>query len=409
MKIVIIGFSLAGYTASRYILMNAPKTEMEIFDEDNYPYYPRPSLYEVLSGESPLDKILLHPAKWYEDRGIKLHLGVSVKSIKVEDKEIILGSGESVSYDKLLLANGARPSIPPLKGTDKKGVFSIRTIDDVLSIKEYVKGKKDAIVIGGGLLGLEASESLGRLGLRTTVLEFAPWLLPRQIDTEGSDVLINEFEKRGVKTRCGTQTEEITGDDKVTGVKVKGGYTIPAQLVVFATGIRSNIELPKEAGINVNKGVVVDDHLRTNIEDIYAAGDVAEHKGRVYGIIPATTEQAQTAAANMIGKETVYNGTVASNTLKIEDIDLTSIGIVNPEGNEYEQIRYADADKCTYKKIVLKDGKIVGAVLIGDRKIVKPMTDIISKGINVEDVKQEILKEDFDFNQFIAKNSPKKT
>jgi nitrite reductase (NADH) large subunit len=403
MKVVIIGFSLAGYTASRYILMNAPKTEIEIFNEDKYPYYPHPSLYGVLSGESSVDSILLHQAKWYEERGIKLHLGVSVKSIKADDKEIVLVNGERVSYDKLLLANGARPFIPPLKGADKNGVFALRTIDDALTIREYAKGKKNAVVIGGGLLGLEASEALGKLGLKTTVLEFAPWLLPRQIDREGSDMLISEFEKRGAKIRCGAQTEEIIGDTKVSGVKIKDGDTIPAQLVIFATGIRSNIELSKEAGINVNKGVIVDDYLRTNFEDIYAAGDVAEHRGRVYGIIPATTDQAQIAAANMIGKETIYSGTVALNTLKVAGIDLTSIGIVNPETQEYEQIRKMDAEKCLYKKIVLKNGKVVGSILIGDRKSVKPITEIITEGISVEEVKNELLKEDFNLKKILTK------
>lgn len=403
MKVVIIGFSLAGYTASRYILMNAPETEIEVFNEDRYPYYPHPSLYGVLSGEASIESILLHPAKWYEEKGIKLHLGVSVKSIKAEDKEIVLNNGERVSYDKLLLANGARPFIPPLKGADKKGVFALRTIDDALTIREYAKGKKNAVVIGGGLLGLETSDALGKLGLKTTVIEFAPWLLPRQIDREGSDILIGEFEKRGVKISCGAQTEEIIGDTRVSGVKVKDGDTIPAELVIFATGIRSNIELPKESGINVNRGVIVDDHLRTNVEDIYAAGDITEHKGRVYGIIPATTEQAQIAAANIIGKETVYKGTVASNILKVAGLDLASIGLVNPETKEYEQIRKMDAEKGLYKKIVLKDGKIVGSILIGDRKSFKPITDIITEGINVEEAKNELLKEDFDLKKLLPK------
>ncbi|MEM3586736.1 MAG: FAD-dependent oxidoreductase [Candidatus Jordarchaeaceae archaeon] len=403
MKFVIIGFSLAGYTASRYILMNAPKTEIEVFNEDRYPYYPHPSLYGVLSGETSVDSILLHPAKWYEERGIKLHLGVSVKSIEAANKEIVLGNGERVTYDKLLLANGARPFIPPLNGADKKGVFSLRTIDDALAIREYAKGKRDAVVIGGGLLGLETADALGKLGLKTTVLEFAPWLLPRQIDREGSNILVSEFEKRGVKIRCGAQTEEIIGNTKVSGVKVKDGDRIPAELVIFATGIKSNIELPKEAGINVNRGVIVDDYLRTNVEDIYAAGDVAEHKGRVYGIIPATTEQAQIAAANIIGKETVYKGTVASNILKVAGLDLASIGLVNPETKEYEEIRQIDTEKGLYKKIVLKDGKIVGSILIGDRKSFKPMTEIITEGITVEEVKNELLKENFDLKKLLPK------
>ncbi len=401
MKIVIIGFSLASFTAIRHILSNAPGTEIEVFTDEEYAYYPRPRLYGVLSGESLPDKIVMYPVKWYEDNGVKVHLGASVKSINSKNNEISLQNGEKVHYDKLLLANGAYSFVPSLKGIDKKGVFALRTIDDALAIKEYAQNKKNSVVIGGGLLGLEISAALKKLGLNVTILEFAPWLLPRQIDSEGSDVLIGEFEKMGLEIKCGVQTDEIIGDSEVAGVKIKGGETIPAELVICATGIRSNIELPKKVGINVNRGVIVDEHLRTNIDNIYAAGDIAEHNGRVYGIIPATTEQAQIAAANMIGKETVYNGTVAMNSLKIVGIDLTSIGLVNPETKEYEQIREVNADKCQYKKIVLKDGKVLGSIIIGERKSIKPMTDIIKEGVNVEKVKHELLKEDFDLKKWV--------
>ncbi|MBW1933486.1 MAG: FAD-dependent oxidoreductase, partial [Candidatus Freyarchaeota archaeon] len=195
------------------------------------------------------------------------------------------------------------------------------------------------------------------------------------------------------------QTEEILGNAEVSGVKTKDGETLPAELVVCATGIRSNIELPRESGIEVNRGVVVDDYLRTSAEDVYAAGDIAEHRVRVYGIIPAAAEQAQIAAANMVGKETVYTGTVSMNSLKVVGVDLTSIGLVNPETEEYEQIRRVDAEKCLYKKIVLKDGKVVGAILIGDRKSVKPLTEIIRQEVNVEKVKHNLLDEDFDIKK----------
>ncbi|MFB0562690.1 MAG: NAD(P)/FAD-dependent oxidoreductase [Candidatus Lokiarchaeia archaeon] len=401
MKIVIVGFSLASFTTIRHVLSVAPESEIKVFTEEKYPYYPRPSLYRVLSGESSADDIVMYPAKWYEDKGVKMHLGASVKSIDVKNNEIILDNGEKISYDKLLLANGAHPFVPPVKGADKNGVFAFRNIDGALTVREYAKDKNNAVVIGGGLLGLEISAALRKLGLNVTILEFSPWLLPRQIDQEGSDILVGEFEKLGVKILCGAQTEEILGGAEVSGVKIKDGDTIPAELVICATGIRSNIELPRESGINVNRGVIVDQYLRTNIENIYAAGDITEHNGRVYGIIPATTEQARIAAANMIGEETVYNGTVAMNSLKLVGIDLTSIGLVNPETEEYEQIRKIDADKCQYKKIVLKDGKVVGAIIIGERKSVKPMTDIIKEGINVEEIKHVLLKDDFNLKKFV--------
>lgn len=403
MKIVIVGFSLAGFTACRHLLQNAPGYDIEIFTDEKYPYYPRPSLYRVLSGESKVSDIFIYPLSWYEERNVKVHLDTPVKSIQTGENQIVLAGGDRVSYDSLLLANGARSFIPPVKGGDKRGVFALRTIDDALAIREYAKKRRSAVVVGGGLLGLEVSAALRKLGLKVTILEFAPWLLPRQIDREGSNVLVGEFEKMGMEIRCGVQTEEVVGNAEVSGLKLKSGETIPADLVIFATGIRSNIELAREAGINVNRGVVVDDYMRTSVENIYAAGDIAEHRGRVYGIIPATTEQAQIAAANMIGKKMVYRGTVALNTLKVAGIDLTSIGLVNPETQDYEQIRKVEAEKCLYKKVVLKDGKIVGAIIIGDRKSAKPMTDIIKEEVNVEKVKNKILQEGFDLNQLLKK------
>ncbi|MBS7249143.1 MAG: NAD(P)/FAD-dependent oxidoreductase [Candidatus Freyarchaeota archaeon] len=403
MKIVIVGFSLAGFTACRYLLQNAPDNNIEIFTDEKYPYYPRPSLYRVLSGESAISDIFIYPLSWYKERNVKVHLDTPVKSIQTSENQIVLNGGDRVSYDSLLLANGARSFIPPVKGADKRGVFALRTIDDALAIREYAKKRKDAVVVGGGLLGLEISAALRKLGLNVTILEFAPWLLPRQIDQEGSNVLLNEFEKMGMEIRCGVQTEEVLGNAEVSGLKLKSGETIQADLVIFATGIRSNIELPREAGINVNRGVIVDDYMRTSVENIYAAGDIAEHRGRVYGIIPATTEQAQIAAANMIGKKMVYKGTVALNTLKVAGIDLTSIGLVNPETQDYEQIRKIEAEKCLYKKVVLKDGRIVGAIIIGDRKSAKPMTEIIKEEINVEKVKNIILEEEYDLNQLLKK------
>ncbi|MBS7268116.1 MAG: NAD(P)/FAD-dependent oxidoreductase [Candidatus Freyarchaeota archaeon] len=403
MKIVIVGFSLAGFTACRYLLQNAPDNNIEIFTDEKYPYYPRPSLYRVLSGESAISDIFIYPLSWYKERNVKVHLDTPVKSIQTSENQIVLNGGDRVSYDSLLLANGARSFIPPVKGADKRGVFALRTFDDALAIREYAKKRKDAVVVGGGLLGLEISAALRKLGLNVTILEFAPWLLPRQIDQEGSNVLLNEFEKMGMEIRCGVQTEEVLGNAEVSGLKLKSGETIQADLVIFATGIRSNIELPREAGINVNRGVIVDDYMRTSVENIYAAGDIAEHRGRVYGIIPATTEQAQIAAANMIGKKMVYKGTVALNTLKVAGIDLTSIGLVNPETQDYEQIRKIEAEKCLYKKVVLKDGRIVGAIIIGDRKSAKPMTEIIKEEINVEKVKNIILEEEYDLNQLLKK------
>jgi nitrite reductase (NADH) large subunit len=278
--------------------------------------------------------------EWYKNRGINVQLGKKVLRIQTELKELLLDDQSILTYDKLLLANGGHSFIPPIKGAEKTGVFTLRTIRDALTIKLFTK---KAIVIGGGLLGLEFASSLRNLGQQATVVEIFPRLLPRQLDQDGATILKNRITSRGIDIVLGAKTVEILGRNTVSGILLDSGKEISGNLILISAGMRSNTKLALEAGIKVNRGIVVDGRLRTSTKDVYAIGDVAEFEGTVYGIIPAALEQARIAAANILGTEhNVYAGTIPSNTLKVFDVDLISVGLVNPEEPKYEEIKKID-------------------------------------------------------------------
>ena len=398
MHVVIIGSGVAGVTAARTIRENDPKAKISVYTNENHLYYPRPRLYEVLSGEAEPREIYMFSEEWYEKRRIKVHLNKKVLGIETARKELLLEGRSRVKYDKLLLANGAHPFVPPIKGVEKTGVFSLRSIKDALTIKEYTKKTRKAIIIGGGLLGLEFAASLRKLGQQVEVVEIFPRLLPRQLDQDGATILKDRIERRGINIVLGVKTEEILGKKMVSGILLNNGKEFSGNLVLISAGVRSNTDLAVEAGIRVDKGVVVDEYLQTSVNDVYAAGDVAEFEGRVYGIIPVAMEQAKIAAINMLEKEKqVYKGTIPSNTLKIVGVELTSMGLVNPEGSQYEEIKKIDKEKGVYKKIVFEQGKIVGAIILGDRKGVMSIKKLMDQEIDVTKYKDLLLKDDFDY------------
>jgi len=403
MHMVIVGGGVAGVTAARTIRENDSKAKISVYADENHLYYPRPRLYEVLSGEAKPQEICMFSGEWYGKRGIKVHLNKKVLGVDAAKKEILLEDRSRVNYDKLLLANGARSVIPPIKGVEKTGVFTLRSIRDALIINEYTKKTRKAIIIGGGLLGLEFAASLRKLGQQVEVVEIFPRLLPRQLDQDGATILKDQIEARGINIVLGVKTEEILGKETVSGILLGDGKELSGNLVLISAGVKSNTELAVEAGIKVDKGIVVDQYLQTSVDDIHAAGDAAEFEGRVYGIIPAAVEQAKIVAVNMLEKEKQsYKGTIPSNTLKIVGIDLTSMGIVNPEGPQYEEIRKIDKRKGVYKKIVLEQGKIVGAIILGDTRDVTPIKKLMDQKTDVAKYKDSLLEDDFDYRKIIT-------
>jgi nitrite reductase (NADH) large subunit len=401
--VVIVGNGVAGVTAARAIKENNPEIQVSVFTDETSQYYPRPRLYDVLSGNANSSDIVVFSEQFYEKAGILVHLNKKVTRVDTKRKELTINDKTNVSYDKLLLANGAHCFVPPITGAEKNGVFTLRTMEDALAINEAAKKTKRAIVVGGGLLGLEFASSLNKLGQQVTVVELFSRLLPRQLDNDGAAILKKRVESRGVNIVLGAKTVEVLGHTKVSGIMLDSGETIHGDIVLFSAGIRSNIELALEAGLKTNRGVVVDNQLRTSAEDVYAMGDVAEFEGNVYGIIPAAMEQARIAATNITKEEQQeYNGTVPSNTLKVMDIELTSIGIINPENSKLEEIKETNQQKGIYKKLVLDQGKIVGAILLGDKKPVTSIKRLITQETDITKHKNLVLKDDFDFKKVAA-------
>lgn len=402
-RYVIVGNGVAGVTAARTIAAADPGADIQMFSAERYPYYSRPRLWEFLAGEIGLKDLYFYPPSWYEERGIRLHLDRPVARLDLGNRQVHLADGTAVPYDRLLLATGARSFVPPIAGTEKKGVFTLRTIDDAQAMRDWVQvGCQRAIAIGGGLLGLETARALRLLGAEVTVVEMFPYLLPRQLDPEGAEVLTTLIGEMGLSIVTGAVTEAILGQDHATGIRLKDGREIPGDLILISAGVRSEVTLAKEAGLTVNRGTAVDAYLRTSAEGVYAAGDAAEFEGRVYGIIPAAIEQARVAGAHMAGQDVApYQGTVPANTLKIVGIDLTSVGVVSPEEEGYQELRWQDEAGRRYKKFVLRDGKLVGAILLGDKADAAAVSQLITRGVDVSAHVQDLLEEGFDFQALL--------
>lgn len=397
MKIIIVGNGLAGTIAAKTVRELDPEAGIEIFAEEKYAYYPRPNLIEFLAGRLPYEKLFAFPEIWSVRQRIGLHFGDRVAEIRPNERTIETGSGGVFPYDTLLLASGARAAVPPLTGSGLKGVFVLRTLDDALAILDHLRTHAHVAVLGGGLLGLEIARAIRGRGAEVSVVEFFDRLLPRQLDPAAAGILKHEIEKTGISVRLGAISREILGPAEVRGIRFESGDEIEADLVVIAAGVKPDLALAKDAGLTVERGVVVDDHLRTSRPEIFAAGDVAEHQGRIYGIIPASFEQARAAAHNMLRMDMPYAGTVPSNTLKVAGLFVTSAGEVNPEARGYEVLVRFVPEQGLYKKIVLKEGRLVGAIWMGTKKGASEIGRFVALKKDVESRKGDLLEDTFDF------------
>jgi nitrite reductase (NADH) large subunit len=398
MRVLVVGNGLAGTIASKTLRELDPDAEIAIFAEEKYLYYPRPNLIEYLAGNISLENLFAFSEEWFENHNLSIQLGQPVRKLLPESRQVELEGGKTESYDFLLLANGASSWVPPIQGADKEGVFTLRTLDDADAIIQRIEDHPDVVIIGGGLLGLEFARAIRTRGASVKVVEFFPRLLPRQLDTEGASVLQSKIEDMGIKVQLGIVTEEILGEGRVEGLKFKSGEELDAQTAVIAAGVRPNIHLAADAGLKTDKGIIVDDSLQTSQLGIFAAGDNVQHRDKIYGIIPASFNQARTVAFNIAGHEKEYTGTIPSNTLKVVGVDLTSIGLVTPEEGAAEEFRKVIKEEGIYKKIVIQNGKLVGAIWMGTKQNVNEINRIILQQIDVGKWKGALLEEDFDFS-----------
>lgn len=397
MRVITVGNGLAGTMFSKTVHDLDPDIDIQIYTDENHRYYPRPNLIEFLAGKLPYDRLFAFPKEWYSSKNIRLSLGQSIKKITPASREVELLGGRREKYDVLLLANGAHSFLPPIKGAENKGVFSLRTLDDAINLLDYVKTRRKVAILGGGLLGLEIARAFSARGLDVKVVEFFPRLLPRQLDPQGAEILKLQVEKMGIQVFLGKTTEEILGDGEVKGLRFKGGGTLDTEVAVLAAGVRPNIQLAADAGLVVDRGIVVDGYLQTSHKGIFAAGDNVQFNGQVWGIIPAAFEQSRSAASNVLGLKQRYQETTPNNTLKVAGVDVTSIGNVNPE-ELAEEFRFEDRATGVYKKIVVSKEVMTGAIWMGTKKGVKEINQLISKKKNIEKWKNSLLHKDFDFS-----------
>lgn len=379
-KYIIIGNGVAGTTAAENIRRNDSNGDITIVSVEDLPFYYRVRLPEVLSRSIAESELIAKKKDWYNEKKITLKLNTEIIQANSADKTVLTADGATFDFDSLLLANGSHPFIPAIKGAGKKGVFTLHTINDIRIISQYAEKVNEIILIGGGLLGLEAAYALHKLGKKITVIEFFPRLLPRQLDIEGAARLQHFFENLDFTFRLGATTREIKGVEGVEQVILKDDDSLAAEMAIISAGVRPNLELAKMLGLQTDKGVIVDKYMQTSLPDIYAAGDVIEFNSRTFGIWPAALEQGKVAGTNISGGSAVYEGTTLSNILKVAGIDLASAGEID-EDNKYES-KIVTTDTI-YKKAVIDDNRVIGCIMLGDRKNFNRISKAISTGRDI--------------------------
>jgi NADPH-dependent 2,4-dienoyl-CoA reductase/sulfur reductase-like enzyme/ferredoxin len=368
-RVVVLGNGIAGVTAADQLRRRHPDCEISVVASEPYPLYNRMGISRLIYGRSAMVGLHLLPDNWYDDNRITCWLNTRSTKIDREAREVHLGTGERLPYDRLILATGSEAHVPSLPGWGLPGTFVLRSADDALWIRSYVQraGARRAIVAGGGLLGLEAAYALHKLGLSVTVLERGPWLMRRQLDERAGELLCAYLTNLGLDVRLNTAPHEVRGDGRLERVVLLDGSEVAADLILAAAGVVPSTELAAAAGLEVGYGVIVDEQLRTNDPRIFAVGDLVEWEGRVLGLWPVAVEQAEVAAENAAGGTRAYTGTVPVTMLKVVGVDLTSVGRIEPDDEAGERARVTeDPESLRYRKLVSDvDGRCVGAILLG--------------------------------------------
>jgi nitrite reductase (NADH) large subunit len=353
--------------------------------------YNRVLLSALLADEVGFDDIELRPARWWRDRGVTLRYGVRATAVDAAARNVTLAGGTRLSFSKLVFATGSQPIKPDIPGMDLPGVLTFRDVDDVNAIAAAKAAGTRVAVIGGGLLGLEAAYGLAKAGARVTLLHLMDRLMERQLDHRAALMLQRAVEARGIAVRLQAQTARIAGNGKVEGVELHDGTTIAADAVVVAVGIRANAALARTAGIEVGRGIVVDDHLETNAAGVHAIGECAEHRGCCYGLVEPAYEQAQLLARRLAGERASYPGSVLATNLKVSGVNVFSAGDFLGATAEAEEIVLSDPAAGVYKKLVIADGRLVGAVLFGDTADGLWYLDLIRTGSPVARLRDDLV------------------
>jgi len=387
MRLVVIGYGMAGSRVVEDVRARDPhrRIDITVLGAEKQAAYNRVLLSDVLAGRTAADDIALTAAGWPAEAGVDLRLGAAATGIDRERREVVADDGSRIGYDRLVLATGSRAWLPPVEGLDvtRPGITVFRTLDDCHAIIAAAHNARRVVVLGGGLLGLEAARGLAGRGLAVTVLHFAGHLMERQLDEGAGSVLTRTLGQLGVEIRTGTTITGVVGDP-ITAVQLDDGSTLDADLLVIACGVRPEVSLARDAGLQVENGIVVDDALRTVTDQhIYAVGECAQHDGQVYGLVAPAWDQARVAADQITGTDTRYAGSRVITRLKAAGVDLAAMGETGGDdidGVGAEVLQFADPTRGTYKKVVLRDGRVTGAILLGQIDTVGTVTQLFDRG-----------------------------
>jgi nitrite reductase (NADH) large subunit len=375
-RLVVIGNGMAGAKFVQELLARGPQQfETLVFGEEPYGNYNRILLSSVLAGSHEPKDILLNSIEWYAENNVTLHAGVRVQSVDRDRKIVLAAGGIQQPYDRLVFATGSRPFVPPIAGLTTtggrflSGVFVFRTLDDAFEIMNRAREARKAVVLGGGLLGLEAARGLLNRGLDVHVVELMPHPMAIQLDPPAGGVLRSTLEKLGIRFHLGTSITAAIGEDKISGIKLSDGSNESCELLIISAGIRPNVEIAKQSGLAVEKGIVVGDDLASiNDPSVFAIGECMQHRGQTYGLVTPGSEQAKVLAGRLSGAapDATYAGSSTSTTLKVMGVDLVVMGRKEPADEKDQVLTFTDAARGIYKKVILRDGRIAGAMLLGD-------------------------------------------
>jgi len=393
-RLVVIGNGMAGARAVEEILAGEQATgvqrfEITVFGEEPCGNYNRILLSGVLSGTHDAGSIFLHPYSWYEENGVTLHAGERVTSIDRDRRIVTSAAGRDVPYDRLLIATGSRPFVPPIdglrdaEGAPKPGVFVFRTLDDCRRIAAYAGTARRAVVIGGGLLGLEAAYGLKDHGVEVHVIQHTDRLMDRQLDPAAGDILRAEVERMGISVHLNAAVTAVVGDGQVTGLRLADGRLLGCNMVVVACGILPNVEVAAACGLEVERGILVDDRLQCPADPaVYSVGECAQHRGKTYGLVAPLWEQARVLADHLTGRrpDAAYFGSDTGTRLKVMGLEVASLGLIEPADEQDEVVQFIEPRRGVYKKLIIRDDRLVGAIVLGDSARIPTLMQAFDRG-----------------------------
>jgi len=410
-KYVIIGNSAAGIGTVEGIRKVDPEGAVTVISGEPYHSYSRPLISYFLAGKVKAENMYYREADFYEKMKVELRLGIQAETVLPAEKAVVLSSGETVPYDKLMLATGGKPIIPEMPGLKLRGVFSFLKWDDVKDIGEYLQENSKVVIIGAGLIGLKAAEGIAGRKAEVTVVELANRVLSSILDEEAAGMVQQSLEEKGIRFYLNNTVTEIKGDGdgmgagqgKVQGVVLKDGTSLDCDAVILAIGVFPNKDLAARAGLAVNRGIVVNEFMNTSDADIYAAGDASEgfdilyQTKRVIPILPNAYKQGFVAGQNMAGKAERYAGGFAMNSIGFFGLPMITAGIIKPEGSEFTELIKSDPAKKIYRKMVLRNGKLVGFIALNEVDRAGILTGLMEKAVDVGSFQEELLRQDFGY------------